>query len=69
MRAKLAYLAMLTAALVGLAVLLIVRSGQISPAVDTILGGLLGALGLGAHAVFGDKSPPTQPAEPAKVNS
>ena len=72
MKAKLAYLTILTLGLIALVVLLVLHDGKLPSAVDTILGGLLGALGLGAHAVFSDKSPgdkplpPTTPENPAK---
>ena len=72
MKAKLAYLTILTLGLIALVVLLVLHDGKLPSAVDTILGGLLGALGLGAHAVFSDKSsgdkpaPPTQAAAPPK---
>lgn len=68
MTAKLLYLCALTAALVGLTVLLILHPTSPPQLVETIVGALILALGHGANAVFrdSDSSNPTQPAQPAK---
>lgn len=73
MKAKLIFLCALTGALVGIVVLLILHQvAQLPQIVETIVGALIGTLGIGAHAVFRDSShesiPPQQPVAPAKVN-
>ena len=73
MKSKLVFLCALSAALVGIVILLILRPPTAAlPAIaETIIGALIGLLGVGGHAVFRETSdPPTTPAIPAqpKVN-
>lgn len=69
MSSKLIFLCALTAALIGIVVLLILHPvGTLPQIVETIIGALLGLLGVGGHAVFRESTDPNppQPVAPAQ---